>query len=258
MDKYTLYVGLDSLYIAPILQDDAYGYVTGTPEPLAPVAERDIQEQQNVMLVYHDMGVQDARSLSYESLVSLEVPVLPARLYGLITGDINCRTTGMIYDTGTGKVPMFALGYREQLSGGHYRYVWHQKGYFTKPNTTVRTMEDGLQAEGMRLGYVSIPTVHTFHATGLPQKSVKADTCDCGILFDQFFDSVVTPDNMLETVCMSPEIIPSSGTTITASNAEIYMLTKDNGDTIIYTTDGSEPLDGAGNVYTDPISVDEV
>lgn len=255
-EVYTLYVGLDSLYIAPILKDDEFEFTTGEPIPFAPVAERSITENQSVKVIMYDGHVQDARFISMSTDVSLRVPVLPARIYGMVTGDINCQTTGMICDTGISRVPMFALGYREELSGGHYRYVWHQKGYFLKPDSTVQTRSGTASGLDVVLTYVSIPTVHVFHATGMCQKSVKADTSDCLVRWDEFFKTVVTPDNMIESICLEPIITPTKE--VLALGRDIIQIQSYNGDTILYTVDGSEPVEGGSEVYSEPIRTEDL
>ena len=99
-------------------------------------------------------------------------------------------------------------------------------------------------------------------ASGEPNKKkvAKAMVCDeryGRVDFDQWFDQVVTPDNITEIVTSkgvaAPVIYPSVSTF--EGSAKVSLVSED-GDKIKYTTDGTSPVLG-GTEYTAPFSISD-
>ena len=95
-DEYKSVVGVDSLYIAEVTQDNAAGYVAGTPEYLAPVAELRAEPAVNSETQYADNQAYDTMSSVGETVITAVITNLPAEMYAKLTGQVFDATTGRV------------------------------------------------------------------------------------------------------------------------------------------------------------------
>jgi phi13 family phage major tail protein len=160
-DEYKSVVGVDSLYIAEVTQDNAAGYVAGTPEYLAPVAELSAEPAVNSETQYADNQAYDTMSSVGETEITAVITNIPAEVYAKITGQVFDATTGRVYEN-EGAAPYFAFGFRSLKSNGKYRYYWFPKVKFSLPKEEQSTKADSPEFKTRELLITAIKTVYEF------------------------------------------------------------------------------------------------
>lgn len=199
--------GTDELYIAEVLVDDnetgtGHGYVTGTVEKLAPVAEISKSVATASETKYYDNVAAFTINAEGSDTITLNIPALDLATLAKITGKGYDSTRGAFLD-GEGTSPNYALGYRLGLTDGTYRYVWRYKGSFAVPNETSQTKNAGTDSQGQQLTYTGVSTIHKFmNATDaqgnpMPQKALVVDERDDKAVLSTFFDAVTTCDTLV-------------------------------------------------------------
>lgn len=160
-DEYKSVVGVDSLYIAEVTQDNAAGYVAGTPEYLAPVAELRSEPAVNSETQYADNQAYDTMNSVGETVITAVITNLPAEMYAKLTGQVFDATTGRVYEN-EGAAPYYAFGFRSLKSNGKYRYYWFPKVKFSLPKEEQSTKTDTPEFKTRELIITAIKTVYEF------------------------------------------------------------------------------------------------
>lgn len=159
--EYKSRIGLDSLYIAEVTQDDAAAYVADTPEYLAPAAQATQEPSSSFEIQYADDQPYDVMTAEGETKISLSVTGIPLEMLAKITGKEFDSTTGRMYDNG-GVAPYIALSFRSLKSNGSYRYYQYLKGKFDMPKEDTATRGEAPEPKTMELVFTAIRTVHEF------------------------------------------------------------------------------------------------
>ena len=115
-------IGLDSLYIAAVTQDDTTAYVTDIAQYLSPAALATQEPVGSFNIQYADNQPFDVMTAEAETKISLSVTGISLAMLAFITGRTFDATTGRMYDNG-GVAPYFALGFRTLKSNGKYRLI---------------------------------------------------------------------------------------------------------------------------------------
>lgn len=160
--EYKSRIGLDSLYIAEVTQDDATGYVADTPEYLAPAAEASQTPATNAETQYADDQPYDAYSYEGETVIEMAVTGLPPEMLAKLLGRVFDATTGRVYDNPKATPPYIALSFRSLKSNGSYRYYQYLKGRFSAPTEEGTTKTDSPDPKTTTLQFTAIPTVYQF------------------------------------------------------------------------------------------------
>lgn len=249
--------GVDNLVYAPVLIDDIDQFVCGTVKPLSHVAEIGRTTATNSETHYYDNNPLIVINSTGADEIKLTIVPLDLETQGEITGQEYDSVSGSLIE-GEIEPRYFAIGYRTKGTDGKYRYVWRYKGKFGVPDETNATENDGTDTNNTELTFTGVATIHKF--TRNKKKVAKAMVCDeryGRVDFDQWFDQVVTPDNITEIVTSKgvavPVIYPSVSTF--EGSAKVSLVSED-GDKIKYTTDGTSPVLG-GTEYTAPFSISE-
>jgi phi13 family phage major tail protein len=195
--EYLTSIGLSSVYVAEITQDDASAYIAGTPAYLAPVAALSGAPTINAETLYYD-------DQAYEFLVSegtterkLTLSALPPEMEAWLTGEIFNSATGRLFDHAKpSAAPYFALGYKTQKSNGSYRYVWFLKGKFQKPGPESTTLGESADPKQVELTYTALKTIYGFTLSNSVTDGAKRVAGDDDTTnFDEtgWFTAVQTP-----------------------------------------------------------------
>lgn len=209
--------GVDNLYVAEVLKDDADGYVGSTPMYLAPVAEVGKTTDSSSEAHYYDNKAMIV--INSESADTISITMAPPELknLALITGKAFDASTGMYVDSER-QNRYFALMYRTKGTDGQYRYVSRLKGQFTIPEEVSATENDGTDANNTSVTFTGIYTEHKFNK-GVYKNGVWQAGSAKGIVVDtryglanvtQFFDSVQTPDTISAGTVGGIAVLPSS------------------------------------------------
>lgn len=223
--------GVDNFYFAEVTQDDANGYVCGTPVHI-PVQEIGKATDSSSEPHYYDnkaMIVVNSESADTITLV-LAPPAL--QLLTQITGKSFDATTGMMVDSPR-QNKYFAIMYRTKGTDGGYRYVSRLKGQFNIPEESVQTENDGTDTTNTSIEFTGIYTEHEF-TKGIyhtdtqtwEKAGVKGIVVDAryGLAdVSNFFASVQTPDS----VQVASGVYTVSGIGVTPSTASVEV-----GDTV--------------------------
>lgn len=218
--------GVDSLYVAEVTQDDANGYICGTPMYLAPVAEVGKTTDSSSEAHYYDNKAMIV--INSESADTITITMAPPELAKLaqIIGKSFDATTGMMVDSPR-QNKYFALMYRTKGTDGKYRYVSRLKGQFTIPDETSATENDGTDANNSSVTYTGIYTEHEFtkgsyNGVSWEKSGVKGIVVDTryGLAnVSSFFSQVQTPDTISGGTVTGIAVVPST-LALTVGDAE--------------------------------------
>jgi phi13 family phage major tail protein len=194
--EYRTAIGLDSVYIAEVTQDDSGGYVAGAPVYLAPAAELSGAPKTSEEIVYYDDAPYETLSAEGVTERKLKISGLPPEIEALITGEAMDTASGRMFDSATpANAPYFALGYRSMKSNGHYRYYWFLKGKFQKGGNEHATLGEKAEGKPVELTYNAIKTVYKFNLGSRTDgcKRVQGDQDTTNFSGTTWFDAVQTP-----------------------------------------------------------------
>ena len=186
--------GVSDLYIAEVTADGE-SYVTGTPERLAYVASVSKEVSSDSASVYYDNKAMIVINSEGSDEISIEGSVIELETLAKITGKIYDADLDMYIDSERTQ-KYFALGYKEKMVDGTFRYVWRLKGTFAIPAEETSTEDDGTDSNGQTITYTGIYTEATFtkanngSAKGVVVSDAKADVSD-------WFEEVKTPDTVV-------------------------------------------------------------
>lgn len=229
--------GTDELYIADVLVDDnevgsGHGYITGTPELLAPVAEISRTVATASETKYYNNGPALTINAEGADTVNINVPALPLAVLAHVTGKKIDASTGGLMD-GESTPPYMALGYRLGLTDGTYRYVWRLKGTFAVPAETSQTKDAGTDSQGQQLVFTGINTIHKFtkavdaQGNHMTQKAWVCDERDMKADLSGFFSQVTTCDNAVAKQTYTLSITQATGTTVTVKRGNQILSSSD-------------------------------
>lgn len=198
--------GVDNLVFAEVTNDDnevSGGYTTGTVKTLSPVASIAKATSSTNEAHYYDNNPMIVVSSEASDEITLTVAPLPLDTLAEITGKSYDQTTGMLVDSER-EPKYFAIGYRTKGTDGKYRYVWRLKGTFGIPDEQNDTENDSADTTNTELTFTGIATTHKFtkgrYRNGkwekAPVKGIVVDERMDKIDFDNFFESVQTPDTV--------------------------------------------------------------
>lgn len=206
MAKVFEYRGVEGVVIAEVTGDDnetGGGYVTGTVEPLLPVAEIGKTTESSSEAHYYDNQPMIVINSEGPDEITITGAGMTLEMLAKITGKSYDPTTGMFVDSQR-QERYFALGYKTKDSDGKYRYVWRLKGTFAIPDDNNATEDDGTDANGTELTFTGIYTTHKFTKGWYNGKTWEKGPAKGVIVSDRegladlttFFDSVATPDSI--------------------------------------------------------------
>lgn len=159
--EYKPRVGLDSLYVAEILEDVLGTFTPDTPEYLAPAAEASQVSTINTETIYADDQTYETFTTKGETAISLKVTNVPLGLLAKLTGQHYDEATGLFYEYG-GVAPYFALMFRSKKSNGAYRYYAFPKCKFDMPDETAATLAETPAPQMLEIKVHAIKTTAKF------------------------------------------------------------------------------------------------
>jgi len=254
-DEYKSLVGVDQLYIAPITQDDAAGYVAGTPEWLAPLAELKLEPASNSETQYADNQAYDTMNSVGETAITAVITNLPAEMYAKVTGQVFDAVSGRIFER-EGAPSYFALGFRSMKSNGKYRYYWFQKVKFSLPKEEAATKTDTPEFKTRELTITALKTVYKWDlGSGITDsvKRVWGDEDTTNFSATTWFSQVQVPSVSAPAALALSVSVPVDGATgisvsanqtLTFNNA--LPTTAVNGIALYKVSDGSKVAMAAG------------
>lgn len=208
--------GVDNFYYAPVIQDDADGYLCGTPKHI-PVQEVGKTTDSSSEAHYYDNKAMIV--VNSESADTITLTLAPPALEDLaeLTGKSFDASTGMLVDSPR-QNKYFAIMYRTKGTDGGYRYVSRLKGQFNIPEETNQTENDGTDTNNTQIEYTGIYTEYEFtkgkyNGVSWEKSGAKGIVVDAryGLAnVANFFSAVQTPDSIGTTEVTGIGVSPSS------------------------------------------------
>lgn len=192
--------GVDDLYIAEVLTDDAESYTTGKPELLCDFSEISKTVETGKATKYYNNKPKITIKGEGVDTITIAVPALALNKLAMVTGKYFDEATGAYIDCERSD-KQYALGYRMKKTDGTWRYVWRLKGDFINiPDEGAATEDDGTDSLGQSLEYNGVYTNHVFtkggaDGTGGAAKGVVADS-DGKTDVSSWWTEVQTPDTL--------------------------------------------------------------
>lgn len=201
-EVYAEYQGFDSLVVAEVIKDnnaegEGEGYVTGQVEVLAPAGEISKTTSNDSATKYYDNKAFLVISSEGSDEVTLTVPQLPVSKIAKLLGKYLDPTTGALMDSGEPGTKYFAIGYRLLFTDGTYRYIWRHKGMFKLGDEAAKSKDDTTDSNNQTITFTGITTTHKFTKTNKGSKAIVVDERDGKCDVSNWFDAVVTPDNVV-------------------------------------------------------------
>ena len=193
--EYKSPVGLADLYVALVTQDDAAGYVAGTPEYFAPAAEATAEPAVNIQTQYADDAPYDVMSSEGETTIALTVTGIPPEMLALVTGNVFDAVSGRVFDV-SGSPPDMALMFRSMKSNGSYRYFSYLKGKFSAPADAFATKSDTPDPKPIQITFTAVRSTHEFDCGGSADQTVKrvwGDADTTNFVATTWYTQVQTP-----------------------------------------------------------------
>lgn len=223
-DEYKSRVGLDSLYVAEVTQDDASGYAAGTPEWFAPAAEASIAPAVNRQTQYADDQPYDTFSSEGESTIQLTVTGIPLEMLAKVTGRVFDATTGRMYDNG-GTPPEYALMFRSKKSNGNYRYYSYVKGKFDMPGEEAASQTDSPDPKTTQITFTAVKSIYKFDLGDINDgvKRVVGDDDTDAFSSTGWFSQVQTPGVSTPSSLALSSSVPTDGGSGVSVSANITL-----------------------------------
>lgn len=141
-------IGLDKVYIAKVLSDDANGIVYDTPVALPGAVNATVNPNSDVATDYADNGAFFAASNRGNTEMTLEMIDVDADILAQMLG--QTKSAGITVEKPLDQAPYFAVGFRVWLAGtdangnNRYQYFWYAKGKFSVPETGGETKKESM------------------------------------------------------------------------------------------------------------------
>lgn len=245
------YRGVEGLVYAPVTQDDANGFATGTVKQLAGVAEISKTTESSNEAHYYDNLPAVVVSSTGSDEITISASAIPYDVLADITGQYYDSATGMYVEKE--RTPgYFAIGYQTKTTSGEVMFVWRLKGTFNVPDQTSATEDDGTDASGQELVFTGISSTHKFDKTGSPAKAITVNTAINPVTANAFFGSVQTPDTVNpHAVTPSVTVIPSRESVDVGSDIQLTAQVVPAGTAVTWTSSATTyaTVDATGKVH---------
>ena len=163
-DTIKEYRGIRGLVAALLKTDTADGITYEAPFSVAGVSELTKETESSSEAHYYDNIPAVIIDSVGSDTVGVNVSAVPLSVVSKLTGQTFDETTGTLVDD-EGVAPYVALGYITEDTDGKEIYVWRYKGKFSRPGSSHKTKDSGIDANGQELTYTGISTTHKFTTT---------------------------------------------------------------------------------------------
>lgn len=164
-------IGVDMLYVAPVIRDDETGVIYGEPIRLPGLNSIGYDPSTKSATYDADDGTYESFVADGVTSVSIRVADLLSEHYVLLLG-LKQDEVGVIYEGTEDNPPEMALGWRSQKSDGSYRFVWVLKGKFGKSSESYATKSgSGISYNDMELSYTALNRI----CDGLKRRQVDSN-----------------------------------------------------------------------------------
>ena len=187
--------GISDVYVAKVLTDNEEGITFDTPERLMYVARVGKEVSSDSASLFYDNKAMAVINSEGADAITVEGSALDLNMLAKITGKVYDEALDMFVDSER-EVEYFALGYKEKMLDGSYRYNWRMKGTFAIPSTEANTENDGTDSNGQTVNFTGVYTEHKFaKANNKPAKGIVVSDTLADV--SDWFEAVKTPDDVV-------------------------------------------------------------
>ena len=187
--------GISDVYVAKVLTDNAEGITFDTPERLMYVARVGKEVSSDSSSLFYDNKAMAVINSEGADAITIEGSALDLNMLAKITGKTYDEALDMFIDSER-SVDYFALGYKEKMLDGSYRYNWRMKGTFAIPSVEANTENDGTDSNGQTVNFTGVYTEHKFEkANNKPAKGIVVSDSLADV--SDWFEAVKTPDDVV-------------------------------------------------------------
>ena len=187
--------GISDVYVAKVLTDTEEGMTFDTPERLMYVARVGKEVSSDSASLFYDNKAMAVINSEGSDAITVEGSALELKMLAKITGKDYDETLDMFVDSER-TVDYFALGYKEKMLDGSYRYNWRLKGTFSIPAVEANTENDGTDSNGQTVNFTGVYTEHKFEkANNKPVKGIVVTDALADV--SDWFEAVKTPDDIV-------------------------------------------------------------
>lgn len=193
--------GIKNVRIAQITKDDATEFKTGPVQHLAGAAKLSRSAEFSQETHFYDNIAALVVGVEGDDTLTLDVSALDLETLALITGRIYDKVNDCLLE-GEPEIRYFSLGYETSDTAGKKRDVWRYKVQFGFPNEEYTTKNANAESTGQTLECKCIYPIHKF--TYKMGETVKTESLKSVVIsdegsyagFDEFLDTVITPDQI--------------------------------------------------------------
>lgn len=190
--------GISDVFIAKVLTDNEEGITFDTPKRLMYVARVGKEVSSDSASLFYDNKAMAVINSEGSDEITIEGSALELDILAEITGKTYDETLGMFIDSER-QVEYFALGYKEKMLDGSYRYNWRMKGTFAIPSVESNTENDGTDSNGQTVNYTGVYTEAKFEkSNNKPAKGIVVTDELADV--STWFETVHTPDDVKAAV----------------------------------------------------------
>ena len=187
--------GISDVYVAKVLTDNEEGITFDTPERLMYVARVGKEVSSDSSSLFYDNKAMAVINSEGADAITIEGSALELSMLAKITGKVYDEALDMFVDSER-SVDYFALGYKEKMLDGTYRYNWRMKGTFAIPSVESNTENDGTDSNGQTVNFTGVYTEHKFEkANNKPAKGIVVSDASADV--SDWFEAVKTPDDIV-------------------------------------------------------------
>lgn len=193
--------GIKNVRIAQITADTSTAYTTSNVQHLAGAAKLSRTAEYSQDTRYYDNVAALIVGAEGDDTLTIDVSALDLETLALITGKEYDKDNDCILD-GEPEIRYFALGYETSDTAGKTRKVWRYKVQFSYPDEEYTTKNSDTESTGQTLECKSIYPTHVFEyklndtVKKASKKAVVISDEGNYAGFDEFLDTVVTPDKI--------------------------------------------------------------
>ncbi len=136
-------IGLDKLYYAPIVEDEAGEETYDTPVQLAKAISAELSVELAEATLYADDGAAEIVKEFKSGTLSLGIDDIGSTAASVLTGATIDDNKVLISGGEDGGTPV-AIGFRAKKSNGKYKYYWLYRVKFGIPATNLATKGDSI------------------------------------------------------------------------------------------------------------------
>lgn len=179
MDKQSVRIGIDQLYIAKVLVDTVAALTYDTPIRLIGISEAVVTKTNSSKSVYSDDVAQEVIAQPGETTVAIKMDGLSALIEAAVLGSTYTAANGL-YEEGMGESPpSYAMGYRSKKANGYYKYTWFLKGSFAPSSETAQSVTAEVSPQIDAYTFTAIKPIHYGGLTTGLRRNFHSDDANC-------------------------------------------------------------------------------